>query len=142
MNDEPKMTEMESVVAAAHGVPQKKFKEWRDSGDLVEGKHWCRAGNAFMITAAGQARVLQLIGLEDAAPSPPVPEILVTVMNPGTMNRVLRCKDSAGQMCSVRLTGPRVFARMFRRHEKLSVTATETDGIYEYGGAAPRRTVL
>lgn len=135
-------TELESVVAAAHGVPQRKFKEWRDNGALVEGGHWSRAGNAIVITTAGQVRVLELVGLGDCPPALPVAERVVTVQTAGAMPKVLRCKDAAGQMCSVRLTAPRVFARMFRRHERLSVTSTETDGIYEYGGGVPRRTVL
>lgn len=146
MNEEIRMTEteteMESVVAAAHGVPQKKFKEWRDGGALVEGEHWQRPGNAIVITAAGQAKVLELVGVGESPPAPPVPEIRVKAMEPGAMPKVLRCKDAAGIMCSVRLTAPRVFARMFRRHEVLSVVETETPGIYEYHGGVPRRTVL
>lgn len=144
MNEEINMTdtEMESVVAAAHGVPQRKFKEWRDGGALVEGEHWCKAGNAIMITGSGQTRVLELVGLGDSPPALPVQERIVRVMGAGAMPKVLRCKDCAGIMCSVRLTAPRVFARMFRRHEILSVTETETPGIYEYGGGVPRRTVL
>jgi hypothetical protein len=43
-------------------------------------------------------------------------------------------------MVSVRLTAPRVFATQFRRNMRLEVTATETEGIYEYDGPVPRRT--
>jgi len=144
MNEEIRLTEteMESVVAAAHGVPQRKFKEWRDAGTLVEGEHWQRAGNAIVITVAGQVKVLELVGVGESPPAPPVPERIVRVMDAGAMPKVLRCKDAAGIMCSVRLTAPRVFARMFRRHEILSVVETETPGIYEYNGGVPRRTVL
>lgn len=139
-------TEPESVIASRLGIPRGSFKRWREAGDLTSDEHWIKEGNAYCITAAGLRRVNELLGLEagggapDAAPVPVIQKIAVRAVLPGAHPRVVRCKlEGTGQMCSVRLTAPRVFASQFRRDDRLEVTPTETDGIYEFDGGRPRR---
>lgn len=131
--------EPESVFAARHEVPRAALKRWREDGTLLEDEHWLKRGNAFLLTVAGQERVLEMIGI---ASPPLVPErVPVRAQLAGAMPRILRCKrESDGVMVSVRLTAPRVFATQFRRNDRLDVTPTETEGIYEFDGAVPRRT--
>lgn len=133
--------EPESALAARLNVPRASFKRWRDAGQLESENHWQQEGNAIVITEAGTARVLELIGLE-SAPAPVVVKISVSVMQQGAHARVLRCKIEGGGMCSVKLMAPRVFASQFRRHDKLEVLPTENASIFEYTGTVPRRVRL
>lgn len=133
--------EQESVFAAANNIPRSAFKGWRESEELQIGLHWYKAGNTHMVTAAGIVRVRELAGVEGIMVPPA--EVNVIMQLAGTHDRLIRCKlDPEGGMCSVRLTGPRVFARLFRRGDKLKVMPTETEGVYEYAGAVPRRIKL
>lgn len=130
----------ESVLAAQLNVPRGNFKRWREGGELKPGEHWIKDGHAFFITEAGKARVLELLGFEPGTKNEErITRTAVRVMLPGAMPRVLRCKVENGGMCSVRLTAPRVFAAQFRRHDRLEVLPTETEGIFEYDGGVPRR---
>lgn len=132
-------TTSEAVLAARLNVPRDNFKRWRDSGDLKKFAHYIKEGQAFHITAEGEAEVLRLIGIE-SAPAGPV-KIAVLAQTAGAMPRILRCKPvEGGPMVSVRLTGPRVFATQFRRNMRLEVTPTEVEGIFEYDGTVPRKT--
>lgn len=132
-------TTPEAVLAAQLNVPREIFKRWRDNGDLKRLLHYVKDGQAFHITQEGEAEVLRLIGI-DAAPQAPA-KIAMLAQAAGVMPRVLRCKPvDGGAMVSVRLTAPRVFATQFRRGMRLEVTPTETEGIFEYDGAVPKRT--
>jgi hypothetical protein len=128
----------ESVFAAQIGIPRASLTKWRTSGQLVKEQHYQRDEHqAFVITAEGQAEVMRLAGIESppAAPS----RVPVSVQCAGVMPRILRCKQEDGVICSVRLTGPRVFASQFRKHDKLEVLPTEHSGIFEYDGQRPKR---
>lgn len=134
-------TEPEAVLASRLNVPRDQFKRWRDDGVLLEGEHYQREGRAYHITAAGAAEVLRLIGLDTPPPEPR--KIAVLAQAAGAMPRVLRCKPvDGGEMVSVRLMGPRVFATQFRRNMRLEVVPTEVEGIFEYDGPVPRRTTI
>jgi hypothetical protein len=136
---DPIITTPEAVLAARLNVPRESFKRWRESGDLKRLLHYVKDGQAYHITPEGEAEVLRLIGIGDA-PSAPA-KIAMLAQAAGVMPRVLRCKPVAGgAMVSVRLTAPRVFAAQFRRGDRIEVTPTETDGIFEYDGAVPKRT--
>ena len=129
----------EAVLAARLNVPRDSFKRWRDGGDLKRLLHYVKDGQAYHITPEGEAEVLRLIGI-DSAPHAPA-KIAMLAQAAGVMPRVLRCKPvDGGAMVSVRLTAPRVFAAQFRRGQRIEVTPTETEGIYEYDGAVPKRT--
>lgn len=129
----------ESVLAAQLNVPRDSFKRWRDSGDLKRLLHYVKDGQAYHITPEGEAEVMRLIGIDNAPPAPA--KIAMLAQAAGAMPRVLRCKPvEGGAMVSVRLTAPRVFASQFCRGQRIEVTPTETEGIYEYDGAAPKRT--
>lgn len=130
--------EPESALAARLNVPRANFKRWRDAGQLMPDEHWQQEGNAIVITAAGIARVLELIGLE-TAPAPAVVKVAVIVQSHGSHARILRCKIVGGGLCSVRLMAPRVFASQFRRNDRLEVLPTENESIFEYDGTVPRR---
>jgi hypothetical protein len=132
-------TTPEAILAARLNVPRDSFKRWRESGDLKRLLHYLKDGNAFHITPEGEAEVLRLIGLGEA--STPMAKIAMLAQAAGVMPRVLRCKPvEGGALVSVRLTAPRVFASQFRRGDRIEVTPTETDGVFEYDGAVPRRT--
>lgn len=132
-------TTPEAVLAARLNVPRESFKRWRESGDLKKFLHYLKEGHAFHITPEGEAEVLRLIGIRDAPPPPS--KVAMIAQAAGVMPRVLRCKPLAGgAMVSVRLTAPRVFASQFRRGDRIEVMPTETEGVYEYDGAVPRRT--
>jgi len=132
-------TTPEAILAARLNVPRDSFKRWRDSGDLKRLLHYVKEGNGFHLTPEGEAEVLRLIGIGDAPQAPA--KILMLAQAQGVMPRVLRCKPVAGgAMVSVRLTAPRVFAAQFRRGDRLEAAPTETEGIFEYDGAVPRRT--
>jgi len=136
---DPIITTPEAVLAAQLNVPRENFKRWRESGDLKRLLHYVKDGQAYHITPEGEAEVLRLIGISAAPPAPA--KIAMLAQAAGVMQRVLRCKPVAGgAMVSVRLTAPRVFASQFRRGDRLEVTPTETEGIFEYDGAVPRRT--
>lgn len=129
----------EAVLAARLNVPRDSFKRWRDNGDLKRLLHYIKEGQAFHITPEGEAEVLRLIGIGEAPPAPT--KIAMLAQAAGVMPRVLRCKPvDGGAMVSVRLTAPRVFAAQFRRGMRIEVTPTETEGIFEYDGAVPKRT--
>jgi hypothetical protein len=135
----------ESVLAQRLNVPRAQFKLWREDGvSLLSPAHWVKDETlAYVITAEGQARVLEIMQVPtEQAPPPPATVSLVAVC-PGAMNRVLRCRSpEGGPQVSVRLTGARVFATLFRRGDRIEATPTETEGIYEYDGTVPRRTRL
>ena len=129
----------EAVLAARLNVPRDSFKRWRDGGDLKRLLHYIKDGNANHITPEGEAEVLRLIGIGDAPATPA--KIAMLAQAAGVMPRVLRCKPvEGGPLVSVKLTAPRVFATQFRRGDRIEVTPTETEGIFEYDGAVPRRT--
>lgn len=131
----------EFVLAGQLNVPREQCKRWRDSGTLRENEHWQREGRAYLITPAGKAEVLRLIGLDTAPVVEPPRTLTVLAQAAGAMPRILRCKPAdGGPMVSVRLTGPRVFAAQFRRNMRLEVQPTDVEGIYEYDGPVPRRT--
>lgn len=129
----------ESVFAAQFGIPRKSFTKWRISKSLVEGQHYQidLDTRAYLLTAEGEAEAMRLAGIESppAAPS----RVPVSVQCAGVMPRILRCKQEDGVICSVRLTGPRVFASQFRKHDKIEVLPTEHSGIFEYDGQRPKR---
>lgn len=125
-------------LLAGRGIPQKKLKEWRASGEMREGEHYTLDGRSILLTAAGVRRARELAGL-DPQPPPEPERVAVRAQCAGAMPRVLRCKLPSGVMVSVRLTAPRVFAAQFPRGAELRVTPTETEGIYVFDGAAPRR---
>jgi hypothetical protein len=132
-------TTPEAVLAARLNVPRDSFKRWRDGGDLQRLLHYVKDGNAYHLTAEGEAEVLRLIGIDAAPPAPA--KIAMLAQAAGVMQRVLRCKPvDGGAMVSVRLTGPRVFATQFRRGDRIEVTPSETEGIFEYDGTVPKRT--
>jgi|LakMenEpi03Aug12_release.lakeMendotaPanAssembly.Ray.scaffolds.fasta_scaffold691250_2 hypothetical protein len=132
-------TTPEAVLAARLNVPRDSFKRWREGGDLKRLLHYVKDGQAFHITPEGEAEVLHLIGISDAPPASA--KIAMLAQAAGVMPRVLRCKPvEGGAMVSVRLTAPRVFAAQFRRGDRIEVTPTETEGIFEYDGAVPKRT--
>lgn len=132
-------TTPEAVLAARLNVPRDSFKRWREDGRIKRLLHYVKEGNAYHITPEGEAEVLRLIGV-DSSPPPPA-KIVMLAQAAGVMPRVLRCKPmDGGSLVSVRLTAPRVFASQFRRGDRLEVTPTETEGIFEYDGAVPRRT--
>jgi hypothetical protein len=132
-------TTPEAVLAARLNVPRDSFKRWRESGDLKRLLHYIKEGHAYHITPEGEAEVLRLIGIGEPPQSPAKTAMLAQAA--GVMPRVLRCKPvDGGAMVSVRLTAPRVFAAQFRRGDRIEVTPTETDGIFEYDGPVPRRT--
>jgi hypothetical protein len=136
---DPIITTPEAVLAARLNVPRESFKRWRDGGDLKRLLHYVKDGQAYHITPEGEAEVLRLIGIGDAPAAPA--KIAMLAQAAGVMPRVLRCKPVAGgAMVSVRLTAPRVFAAQFRRGDRIEVTPTETEGIFEYDGAVPKRT--
>jgi hypothetical protein len=136
---DPIITTPEAVLAARLNVPRESFKRWRESGDLKRLLHYVKDGQAYHITPEGEAEVLRLIGIGDAPAAPA--KIAMLAQAAGVMPRVLRCKPVAGgAMVSVRLTAPRVFAAQFRRGDRIEVTPTETEGIFEYDGAVPKRT--
>jgi len=135
----PPTTIPEAVLAARLNVPRDSFKRWRDGGDLKRLLHFIKDGHAYHLTPEGEAEVLRLIGIGEAPPAPA--KILMLAQAAGVMPRVLRCKPvEGGAMVSVRLTAPRVFASQFRRGDRIEVTPTETEGVFEYDGAVPRRT--
>jgi hypothetical protein len=135
----------ESVLAQRLNIPRQQFKAWREDGvSLLTPLHWWKdEQGAYVLTAAGQERVLEIMQVPtEQAPPPPATVSLVAVC-PGAMNRVLRCRSpEGGPQVSVRLTGARVFATLFRRGDRIEATPTETEGIYEYDGTVPRRTRL
>ena len=132
-------TTPESILAARLNVPRDSFKRWREGGDLKRLLHYVKDGQAYHITPEGEAEVLRLIGIGDAPAAPA--KIAMLAQAAGVMPRVLRCKPvEGGGMVSVRLTAPRVFAAQFRRGDRIEVTPTETEGIFEYDGAVPKRT--
>ena len=132
-------TTPEAVVAGRMNVPRESFKRWREAGTLREGEHFVKEGRAYQITEAGEAEVLRLIGI--AQTPEPEPRRGMIVQQAGVMHRVLRCKPAeGGAMVSVRLMAPRVFASQFRRGDRIEVTATEVEGVFEYDGGKPRRT--
>lgn len=132
-------TTPEAVLAARLNVPRDSFKRWRESGDLKRLLHYIKEGHAYHITHEGEAEVLRLVGIGEAPQAPA--KIAMLAQAAGVMQRVLRCKPvDGGAMVSVRLTAPRVFAAQFRRGDRIEVTPTETDGIFEYDGPVPRRT--
>lgn len=134
-------TTPEAVLAARLNVPRDSFKSWRDNGDLKRLLHYIKDGNAYHITPEGEAEVLRLIGIDSSAAAPT--KIAMLAQAAGVMPRVLRCKPvEGGALVSVRLTAPRVFASQFRRGDRIEVTPTETEGIFEYDGAVPRRTKI
>jgi len=136
---DPIITTPEAVLAARLNVPRDSFKRWRDGGDLKRLLHYIKDGNAYHITPEGEAEVLRLIGIGDAPATPA--KIAMLAQAAGVMPRVLRCKPvEGGPLVSVKLTAPRVFATQFRRGDRIEVTPTETEGIFEYDGAVPRRT--
>ena len=129
----------EAVLAARLNVPRDSFKRWRESGDLKRLLHYIKEGHAYHLTPEGEAEVLRLIGIGEAPQAPA--KILMLAQAAGVMPRVLRCKPvDGGALVSVRLTAPRVFASQFRRGDRIEVTPTETEGIFEYDGVVPRRT--
>lgn len=132
-------TTPEAVLAARLNVPRDSFKRWRESGELKRLLHYVKDGNAYHITPEGEAEVLRLIGIGEAPQAPA--KITMLAQAAGVMPRVLRCKPmDGGAMVSVRLTAPRVFAIQFKRGDRIEVTPTETEGIFEYDGPVPRRT--
>jgi hypothetical protein len=133
-------TTPEAVLAARLNVPRDSFKRWREGGNLKRLLHYIKDGHAYHLTPEGEAEVMRLIGLGETLPTGPA-KILMLAQAAGVMPRVLRCKPVAGgALVSVRLTAPRVFAAQFRRGDRLEVTPTETEGIFEYDGPVPRRT--
>ena len=129
----------EAVLAAQLNVPRDSFKRWRDNGDLKRLLHYVKDGQAYHLTPEGEAEVQRLIGIDGTPPAPA--RIIMLAQAAGVMPRVLRCKPvDGGAMVSVRLTAPRVFATQFRRGDRIEVTPTETEGIFEYDGAVPKRT--
>lgn len=134
----PETLTAESVLALRLGIPRASFKAWRTSGSLTFGVHFTQAADrSYHITPEGETEVLRLAGLQ--TPVAETPRVLVAVQCAGVMPRILRCKQETGVICSVRLTGPRVFASQFRKHDKLEVLPTEHTGIFEYDGQRPKR---
>ncbi len=135
----PPTTTPEAILAARLNVPRESFKGWRESGQLQETTHYLKEGRAYHLTAEGEAQVMHLIGI--TTPPPPSVKIEMLAQAAGALARLLRCKPVAGgPMVTVRLTAPRIFASQFRRNDRLEVTPTDLEGVFEYDGQAPRRT--
>lgn len=131
--------ERESTLTQRLNIPREQFAVWRKSGQWRETEHFTREGNAFVLTDAGAVTLLELLAL-DREQVPQVKLVALKVICAGAMNRILRCRPvEGGHTVSVRLTGPRVFASAFRKHDKIYATPTDTEGIYEYDGGVPRR---
>lgn len=125
------------------GIPRAQFKAWRDEGSLLEGEHWVKEGNAYLVTEAGEAKIMELLKVTpDQEPSLPE-RVAVVAVQPGAMVRVLRCRRrDTNAMVSVRLLAARTFAAQFQRGVELLVLPTDNESIFEYEGAAPRRARL
>jgi hypothetical protein len=136
-----KNPEAEADLASRLNAPRAAFKRWREEGTLKPEEHWFKTGNTFMLTAAGVDEVHRLLGLSEAIVLTAPPKVTVRVTVPGSNPRLLRGQDANGP-CSIKLTAGRVFAAHFRRHDALECEPTETPGIYEYHGKAPRRAVI
>jgi hypothetical protein len=135
----------ESVLAQRLNVPRAQFKLWREDGvSLLSPAHWVKDDTgAYVITAEGQARVLELMHVPPEQQPPPLKKVQLQAVCAGVMARVLRCRPvDGGPMVSVRLTGPNVFASKFRKGDCLEAVPTEFEGIYEYDGPVPRRSRL
>lgn len=137
----------EAIFAAAQDIPMTRLRHWRKEGDLQEGQHWHKSGQAYHLTAEGQARVLELAGLpviaEIQQPLATVALVKVNRCRPGVQARVIRAhRMDTGSVVSVILTAPNVFASQFRACDQIDVTPTATEGVFEYAGRRPMRIRL
>lgn len=136
----------EAIFAAAQEIPMSRLRQWRKEGDLIEGQHWHKSGQAYHLTAEGQSRVLELSGLpvsRDAQQATATATVKVNRCRPGVQARVIRAhRMDTGSVVSVLLTAPNVFASQFRASDQIDVTPTATEGIFEYAGRRPMRIRL
>lgn len=140
------MTTPETDLAERLGIPLKRLRHWRKTGDLIEQEHWTREGQHHHLTEAGIDRLRELIHLEpetDLTPDP-VPTITLRVgRNQGLNPRLLRCLlidpiEGIGPRVSVRLLTPRLATRHFTPGTFIDVQTTDSPDIFEYTGPKPK----